>query len=444
MTNFKSVWGSSDQKPSQLQIAEAFVHHVGKENLVMDKQGDFWQWANGRWAIVNKHAFQNEVLKFLNGSVQLSANWLKSVYELIGVLTSRNDVSFNMDKSDIVNMINGELELDAAQGKWSLSPHDLNRYCTIQLPLTYDPQAEAPRFLRYLQECFHCDDDIENKRTSLLEMIGYSLVNHAKHERFVLLVGNGANGKSVLLKLLRSICGLANVSAVQVSSLGRTFQRETLNRSLVNIVTEINEDEVIDYAALKSIVSGEVSTVEAKNQAPYVGEPSSTLWLASNHLPKFNDKSDGLKRRALIIQFNHTIPVDKRDPNLFEKLQLELPGILNLALNAYANAISQGFTTPESTSDIFRAINRKSDQVKAFVDEMVIEAQGEVVQSRVAFDAYMQWANNLGLDTSISIHAFIKRLNKLGFESYRTSSCRFVKGMILPYSHLDQARDSIN
>lgn len=217
-----------------------------------------------------------------------------------------------------------------------------------------------------------------------------------------------------------------------------------MNRSLVNIVTEINEDEVIDYAALKSIVSGEVSTVEAKNQAPYVGEPSSTLWLASNHLPKFNDKSDGLKRRALIIQFNHTIPVDKRDPNLFEKLQLELPGILNLALNAYANAISQGFTTPESTSDIFRAINRKSDQVKAFVDEMVIEAQGEVVQSRVAFDAYMQWANNLGLDTSISIHAFIKRLNKLGFESYRTSSCRFVKGMILPYSHLDQARDSIN
>ena len=433
MTKVKNTMNSKPKKLGQLQVAKEFLREFGKENLVMASDGNFWIWEGGRWTGVNCHSFQNAIVEFSNGYDQISANWLKSVYQLIRVLASRPEVRFNMDKRDIVNLENGELRFDSARESWTLFPHDLNRFCTIQLPVKYEADAVAPRFLTFLSECFDGDGDKADKIKALLEMIGYSLVNHAKHERFVMLVGNGANGKSVLLKLIQTLCGLQNVSAVQMCSLGRTFQRETLNRSLVNIVTEINEDDVIDYAALKSIVSGEISTVEVKNQTPYVGEPSSTLWLATNHLPKFDDKSDGIVRRALVIPFNNTVPIELRDPDLLDKLKCELPGILNLALDAYASAILNGFTNPESSSEVFRKIIRKADPVKAFVDEMVFTAPDEAVPSRVAFQAYQQWVERNGVTTSISMHAYIRRLNKLGFESYRTSDRRFVKGMMLPF-----------
>ena len=64
---------------------------------------------------------------------------------------------------------------------------------------------------------------------------------------------------------------------------------------------------------------------------------------------------------------------------------------------------------------------------------MVFTAPDEAVPSRVAFQAYQQWVERNGVTTSISMHAYIRRLNKLGFESYRTSDRRFVKGMMLPF-----------
>jgi putative DNA primase/helicase len=40
-------------------------------------------------------------------------------------------------------------------------------------------------------------------------MIGYTLMSHAAMERFALLVGNGANGKSVLLAVIEALCAVA-------------------------------------------------------------------------------------------------------------------------------------------------------------------------------------------------------------------------------------------
>jgi len=51
-------------------------------------------------------------------------------------------------------------------------------------------------------------------KESSLQMMGYSLMSHCKYEKFVFLLGSGANGKSVLLAVLEALCGVKNTAAV--------------------------------------------------------------------------------------------------------------------------------------------------------------------------------------------------------------------------------------
>ncbi len=66
-----------------------------------------------------------------------------------------------------------------------------------------------------------------------------------------MLVGNGANGKSVLLSVLEELVGSHNVSGVQPSQLDRTFQRSHLHLKLANIVTEVKEGEIMAITRLR-------------------------------------------------------------------------------------------------------------------------------------------------------------------------------------------------
>jgi hypothetical protein len=70
-------------------------------------------------------------------------------------------------------------------------------------------------------------------------------MSHARHERFVMLIGPGANGKSVLLAILEGLLGAENVAGVQPSNFDRSFQRAHLHMKLANIVTELRQGEVI-------------------------------------------------------------------------------------------------------------------------------------------------------------------------------------------------------
>src|SRR5690606_24879426 len=128
---------------------------------------------------------------------------------------------------------------------------------------------------------------------------------------------------------------------VQPSEFGNRFQRGYLRDKLANIVTEIKQGEVIDDAALKGIVSGEPATVEAKFKDPFTIRPFATCWFGTNHMPHTRDFSDALFRRALVVQFSEAFKPElgNCDPNLKNKLLDELPGILNMALDAYAHAV---------------------------------------------------------------------------------------------------------
>lgn len=421
---------SESSSDNHLSMARLVIEKTGIENIIAS-QDAVWKWNDsGVWRKLEKRAgkqmVQNIIVNEIDG---VSKHIVDSVCDLLETEIYNKDQVFNVGHDECVNCQNGELFL--IDGEWQLSPHERKNYRTTQVPVVYAVNATAPRFMRFLDEVFAGDSDKEDKIKALLEMMGYSLMAHCKYEKFIILVGIGANGKSVLLSVLASLIGIENISGVQPSTFDRSFHRAHLHGKLANIVTEIKQGEVIDDASLKGIVSGEPTTVEHKFGHPFVMRPFATCWFGTNHMPHTRDFSDALFRRALILKFNNVFKSElgNCDPSLRDTLIRELPGILNMALNAYAKAIAKGFTMPKSCIEARDEWHTEADQVSQFIDDECVRDDKKEVQAQLLYGSYREWARESGTQQILTMKSFRIRLTLLGFGSRRTSEARYVTGL---------------
>ena len=322
---------ASGGKADDLALARDVIAEIGPDNI-LHATGAFYVWdARGVWRRRDDLAIRQRVQGVLDRShVSVTGGKVASVADLVRNETYRSDHTFNLGAPDTVNTLNGELELIG--GQWHWHPHRREHFRTTQLPIVYSPDMQAPLWDQFIADIFRDDPDSTLKAQSLLEHIGYTLMPHAAHERFVMLIGGGANGKSVLLQVLSALCGSENVAGVQPSEFTNRFQRAHLHMKLANVVTELKQGAVIADAELKSITSGEVTTVEHKHGAPFEMRAFATCWFGTNHLPHTRDFSDALFRRATIFQFNRTFAPHEQDPYLKTRLLSELPAILTRAL----------------------------------------------------------------------------------------------------------------
>ena len=81
-------------------------------------------------------------------------------------------------------------------------------------------------------------------------------------------------------------------------------------------------------------------------------EPFATIFWATNHLPNAQDYSKALLRRVRIVEFNKSFEGEKKDTRIFENLKEESPGIIQMALNQYKQAISSRCVSESSAVSI--------------------------------------------------------------------------------------------
>lgn len=430
----KDALGESrgSEKPDQRDLAIKIIQAVGSDNL-LSSDSHLWLWeSSGAW----KPATDRRIKQLVQSGLQklgepVSSGRVSGIADVLQTETFKPEHSWNKEPG-IINLLNGELHWNGSL--WDLTSHVREHYLTTQIPHNYDPNAQCPRFEIFLKEIFKGDPDSEEKASVLLEMIGYTLVSNTKFEHFVLLIGNGANGKSVVLDIIRLLIGTENVCAVQPSEFSNKFQRAHLHLKLANLVTEIAEGSVIADAELKAIVSGELTTVERKYQAPFEFKPFATCWFGSNHMPHTRDFSEAVFRRVIIIPFNNTFrPGVNADPDLKEKLAQELPGILNMALKAYGMVLQRGkFTVPASCLTARQEWKMEADQVVCFLaDDCILEERWSTT-SADAYSAYLDWTREVGIYHRLGRKSFSNRLVQHGCTLDKgTAGTRMIRGLRL-------------
>ena len=408
-----------DAKSSELELAEWVTHEVGTDNLLLTDQG-LYRWNGTIWESQTDAAWRHEVQGLLKTipSIKLSGSRVASVATLARTESYRPGFEWPVDEGEAVACLNGVVKFDGNQ--WILEPHQREDYRISTIPVEWQPEARAPRFTQFLIEIFRDDPDGRDKAQALLEMMGYTLVRHTRHERFIVLVGRGANGKSVLLSIIVALCGPENIAAVSPDQLDRPFQRAALFRMLANIITELKQGEQIQDGALKAIVSGEPCTVERKFGHPFTMRPYATQWYGTNHLPHTRDFSYALFRRALIVPFNRKFSGPDADPDLTAKLKGELPGILRLSLDAYGEALKAGkFTEPESCINAKDKWRLEADQVARWAESCLDRDPGDWVLLKDAYSHYRDWAEDAGIRLKVSKDEFSDRLDRLDYTKKR-------------------------
>ena len=415
----------------QLALALKTVAAIGAENILYADIA-FWMWDEGKgvWTCHDDKAIKKIVQGVaVEAGQDITSGLINGVTDVLSNTIFNATHEFNRGNPETVNCPNGELEL--VGGKWVLMPHRRELYRTTQILVPYDATADAPLFRAFLGQVFRDDDDKNHKVQAVLELMGYTLMSHARHEMFVMLIGNGANGKSVLLAVLEALCGAANTAGVQPANFDRTFQRAHLHMKLANIVTEINQGEVIADAELKGIVSGEASTVEHKFKNPFTMRPFATCWFGTNHMPHTRDHSNAIFRRAMILTFNRTFAKSEQDPQLKDKLIAELSGILNLCLAAYAQALQRGFTRPASSEAAKNEWRLEVDQVAQFVEDACTRDADCSEKSSEVYAQYKSWVDLNGIKHPVTHKTLRDRLTLLGFGKKKTREGAWVVGLKL-------------
>lgn len=325
------------------------------------------------WSEIDKEAFQ----KFLGKAAEkmgvpfFSAKYYKFKRELYEqfLATAYLDAVPPSADNVLINLKNGTFEINAEGTQ--IRPFNPKDFITYQLPFDYNPEAEAPIFKNYLNEVL---PDIERQNV-LAEFLGFLFIKHnsnrLKEEKALILYGSGANGKSVFFQVVSALLGDENTSNYSLQSLTNEngYFRAKIANKLVNYASEINGK--LESSIFKQLVSGEPVEARLPYGEPFTLKQYAKLIFNCNDLPKEVEQTNAYFRRFLIIPFDVTIPPEKQDKNLHNKIiETELSGVFNWVLEGLNRLLEQkGFSKCTAAEEAVADYKKQSDSVKMFIDE---------------------------------------------------------------------------
>lgn len=284
-----------------------------------------------------------------------------------------------------INLMNCTLEIkkDASIVKRA---HRAEDFFTYVLPYPYDPSAECPQFIEFLNRVMP-DADMQ---TLMAEYIGYCFTRDLKLEKMAVLYGTGSNGKSVILEIAARTLGNSNVSFVTLSALTCDDEKRALAEGkLANISLESNGE--LDTAILKKLISGEATEVRILYRGTHIMHDIPKLFTSYNRLPN-TENTHAYFRRWILFPFEVTIPEEEQDVDLIQKLSTELSGILNWVLAALKGLVMRkSFTKSEKCNKALAAYIRTSNSVQQFLEERCEVSDVDKITLKELYSKYVNY-----------------------------------------------------
>lgn len=273
--------------------------------------------------------------------------------------------------------------------------HDPKYYSVNQISYEYHPEERneilsgGEVITNYLS--YSVSDILDQKM--IWEYLGYCMTLDTQMQKFLMLLGNGGTGKSVIIHLFQQIIGMENCSSISLQDLNKRFYATGLFGKQLNACGDI-PCRAMDNTDVVKKATGEDSLIyERKGQDAMQFISHAKLLFSSNDMPEnLEEKSDAFYRRLLVIDMNRVVPKEKKDTRLKEKMNREVNYAIHKAVDALKDLYKNGaFTESDHSKEMVQEIQRASDSVKAFLDERIRGKKGQRLAKPKIYELYEEY-----------------------------------------------------
>lgn len=194
------------------------------------------------------------------------------------------------------------------------------------------------------------------------------------------------------------------------------------------LMNETTQGAKFDEAKLKDLTGGDTLTARFLHQEFFDFHPTHRIVIRGNHKPAINGTDDGIWRRLRILPFTVQIPVDEQDRDLLRKLEGELPGILNWALQGCREWQQGGLRPPQIVTAAVKEYREESDTLGRFIAECCDARPLAQVKSSSLFKRYQEFCEQGG-ERWMASKDFPAELQRRGFEWKRSKSHSMFHGL---------------
>jgi len=317
------------------------------------KSGMIYTWEDTHWQEYDPSNIRRRILDLLK--IEGTTPRVNDVFGIVKDLSIMPHGRTMNDQQNQIPILNGMFSLENGQ----VSDHDPDNLNTYIIDLHLDLSGELPKCEKWQDFLSESVNDADTIR-ELQKFFGYCLTRETRHEKALLLIGPGGDGKGTILKMLSALVGEVNTGNVTLGGLQDQFHRVMLVDKLLNVATEV-EASLLQSDIFKTLISGESVTAAFKHKNAFSFLPVCKLAFSSNKHPNIQDTSDGLYRRLLVIEMEKQfVKHGKADLYLFDKLIEERSGVFLWALRGLQLLREEGFTPSDYMSkclDQFQEIN---------------------------------------------------------------------------------------
>lgn len=413
----------SDNDPSypasDLGNSRYLADRVRDRFLYLAEEKEYVQWDGTCWVrdqrFVLEHEFAEMCLErariaLEQGDAATHKWWIKCTNRsrmeaAIKGLRSEPGFTVTVDEMNkdrhLVNTENGIYNLKTHE----FLPHDPRLLMTRKMGARYNPEATCPEFENFMERVL----PDEGMRSYVQRALGYSLLGEADQRSLFLVCGPSGTGKSTLMATMELLFGGYGVSAPSGTLRARGTESSSPSNDLHMLrgkrfvsTSETNEHTAYNEDLIKRLTGRDQIQSRELYQRFQSWSPQCTIWLATNHAPRFSSDDDAIWRRAKIVPFTTVLLGDGEVSDFAHNvLAYELDGIFNWLLAGLRAYQEMGLLEPGSVQEAVHGVRLQADPVARFLEDKLNDGlliRDEVQQIRTAelYMMYADWAKQMG------------------------------------------------
>jgi putative DNA primase/helicase len=294
-----------------------------------------------------------------------------------------------------------------------------------------DSNCQTPTWLGFLNQVLPKPELVDFTK----RVCGYALTGATHAHALFFFYGTGANGKTTLLNTIINCAGDYHRSAAIETFTNSNIERhptEIAGLLGARVVTASETEEGRRWAEsrIKALTGGDKISARFMRQDFFEFTPQFKLLIAGNHKPGLHSVDEAIRRRFHLLPFDVTIPPEKRDPTLPEKIKRELPGILAWMIEGCLEFQRVGLAPPASVTDATSDYLNDEDSIGAWIDECCAKDPAAFASNANLYASWSAWAKNAG-EYGGNQRRFLERLEGRGFQRDRNRDARGIVGLVV-------------